>query len=89
MRNMITNPDLTDMEPCYKCSGPRSSRPSPPSRTCFDMEKEITAKVAKMGCRSYEVGVSCSGQTTVEGKKIRWRDGFRAIYCNLKYNLPR
>ena len=53
------------------------------------MATEITAKVAKMGCRFYEVGVSCSGRAIAEGKKIRWRDGIRAIYRNLKGNLLR
>jgi hypothetical protein len=53
----------------------------------FGFEPEITAKVAKMGCRIYEVGISYYGRTYKEGKKIGWKDGFRAIYCILKYNL--
>ena len=55
----------------------------------FGFEPEITAKVAKLGCRIYEVGISYAGRTYVEGKKIGWRDGIRAIWCILKYNLLR
>jgi hypothetical protein len=53
----------------------------------FGFEPEITAKIAKLGCRIYEIGVSYAGRTYEEGKKIRWQDGFRAIWCILKYNL--
>jgi hypothetical protein len=53
----------------------------------FGFEPEITAKVACIGCRIYEVGISYFGRTYAEGKKINWRDGVRAIYCILKYNL--
>jgi hypothetical protein len=55
----------------------------------FGFEPEITAKVAKLGCRIYEVGISYYGRTYAEGKKIGWRDGFRAIYAIIKYNLFR
>ena len=55
----------------------------------FGFEPEVTAKVAKLGCRIYEVGISYYGRTYAEGKKISYRDGFRAIYCILKYNLFR
>jgi hypothetical protein len=53
----------------------------------FGFEPEITAKVAKQGCRVFEVGISYSGRTYHEGKKIGWRDGIRAVWCILKYNL--
>ncbi|MDO9080993.1 MAG: hypothetical protein Q7U44_09340, partial [Desulfuromonadales bacterium] len=55
----------------------------------FGIEPEITAKVARLHCRIYEVGVSYAGRTYAEGKKIGWRDGFRAIWCILKYNILR
>jgi hypothetical protein len=55
----------------------------------FGFEPEITAKVARLNCRIYEVGISYYGRTYAEGKKITWRDGFRAIFCILKYNLRR
>ena len=55
----------------------------------FGFEPEITAKVARLGCRIYEVGVSYAGRTYAEGKKIGWRDGVRAVWCILKYNLLR
>ena len=55
----------------------------------FGFEPEITAKVAKTKCRIYEVGISYNGRTYEEGKKITWKDGFRALYCIIKYNLKK
>jgi glycosyltransferase involved in cell wall biosynthesis len=87
LSNMFTNINLTDMETCYKVfrSGIIKSIRIEESR--FGFEPEITAKVARTGCRIYEVGISYAGRTYGEGKKIGWRDGFRAIWCILKYNL--
>jgi hypothetical protein len=75
------------METCYKVfrSGIIKSIRIEESR--FGFEPEITAKVARTGCRIYEVGISYAGRTYGEGKKIGWRDGFRAIWCILKYNV--
>ena len=87
LSNMFTNINLTDMETCYKVfrSGIIKSIRIEESR--FGFEPEITAKVARTGCRIYEVGISYAGRTYGEGKKIGWRDGFRAIWCILKYNV--
>jgi glycosyltransferase involved in cell wall biosynthesis len=87
LSNMFTNINLTDMETCYKAFRREIIQAIPIEENRFGFEPEVTAKVAKTGCRIYEVGISYYGRTYQEGKKIGWRDGFRAIYCILKYNL--
>jgi len=89
MSNMFTNVNLTDMETCYKAFRREVIQSIRIEEDRFGFEPEITAKVAKMGCRIYEVGISYYGRTYKEGKKIGWKDGFRAIYCIVKYNLFR
>ena len=87
LSNMFTNLNLTDMEVCYKVFTKDVISRLTICENRFGFEPEITAKVSRMGCRIYEVGISYSGRTYSEGKKIGWRDGFRAIWCILKYNL--
>jgi len=87
LSNMFTNINLTDMETCYKAFRREIIQSIKIREDRFGFEPEITAKVAKMGCRIYEVGISYYGRTYKEGKKIGWKDGFWAIYCILKYNL--
>ncbi|MBH8566847.1 glycosyltransferase family 2 protein [Nostoc sp. CENA67] len=87
LSNMFTNINLTDMETCYKAFRREVIQSIRIRENRFGFEPEITAKVAKMGCRIYEVGISYYGRTYKEGKKISWKDGFRAIYCIIKYNL--
>jgi glycosyltransferase involved in cell wall biosynthesis len=87
LSNMLTNINLTDMETCYKAFRREVIQSVRIEENRFGFEPEITAKVAKMGCRIYEVGISYYGRTYKEGKKIGWKDGFRAIFCILKYNL--
>lgn len=87
--NMFTNINLTDMETGYKAFRREIIQSITIEESRFGFEPEITAKVAKMGCLIYEVGISYYGRTYSEGKKIGWKDGFRAIYCILKYNLFR
>lgn len=89
MSNMFTNINLSDMETCYKAFRREIIQSIEIEENRFGFEPEITAKVAKTGCRIYEVGISYYGRTYQEGKKIGWRDGFRAIYCIVKYNLFR
>ncbi len=89
LSNMFTNLNLTDMETCYKAFRREIIQNIPIEENRFGFEPEITAKVAKTGCRVYEVGISYYGRSYAEGKKIGWKDGFRAIYCILKYNLFR
>lgn len=89
LSNMFTNLDLTDMETCYKLFRREIIQSIQIEENRFGFEPEITAKVAKLNCRIYEVGISYYGRTYDEGKKIGWRDGVRAIYCILKYNLFR
>ncbi len=89
LSNMFTNLNLTDMETCYKAFRREIIQNIPVEENRFGFEPEITAKVAKTGCRVYEVGISYYGRSYAEGKKIGWKDGFRAIYCILKYNLFR
>ncbi|WP_088890613.1 glycosyltransferase family 2 protein [Leptolyngbya ohadii] len=89
LSNMLTNINLTDMETCYKAFRREVIQSVKLEENRFGFEPEVTAKVAKMGCRIYEVGISYYGRTYKEGKKIGWKDGFRAIYCILKYNLFR
>lgn len=87
LSNMFTNLNLTDMETCYKVFRSGIIKAIRIEESRFGFEPEITAKVARANCRIYEVGISYAGRTYGEGKKIGWRDGFRAIWCILKYNL--
>lgn len=87
LSNMFTNINLTDMETCYKAFRREIIQSIRIRENRFGFEPEITAKVAKINCRIYEVGISYYGRTYKEGKKIGWKDGFRAIYCIFKYNL--
>ena len=87
LSNMCTNLNLTDMETCYKVFRKEIVRDIVIQEDRFGFEPEITAKVARTGCRIYEVGISYSGRTYKEGKKIGLRDGFRALYCILKYQF--
>lgn len=89
LSNMFTNLNLTDMETCYKAFRREIIQKITIEENRFGFEPEITAKVAKLHCRIYEVGISYSGRTYAEGKKINWKDGVRAIYCILKYNILR
>lgn len=87
LSNMFTNLNLTDMETCYKAVRLEYLQSILIEENRFGFEPEITAKLAKKGIRIYEVAVSYHGRTYAEGKKINWKDGFRAIWCILKYNL--
>ena len=89
LSNICTNINLTDMETCYKVFKHDVLRRIQIEENRFGFEPEITAKVAKLGVVIYEIGISYYGRTYEEGKKIGWRDGFRAIYAILKYNLLR
>jgi glycosyltransferase involved in cell wall biosynthesis len=89
LSNMLTNLNLTDMETCYKMFRREVLQKITIRENRFGFEPEITAKVARLDCAIYEVGISYYGRTYAEGKKIGWRDGFRAIYAILKYNLWR
>jgi glycosyltransferase involved in cell wall biosynthesis len=89
MSNMVTNLNLTDMETCYKCFRKEVLEGLEIEERGFGVEPEITAKVARGGWRVYEVGVSYSGRTYAEGKKINWKDGFRALNCIVKYGIVR
>jgi hypothetical protein len=84
---MFTDLNLTDMETCYKAFRREVIQSIEIAEDRFGFEPEVTAKVARRGCRIYEVGISYSGRTYAEGKKIGYRDGLRAIWCILKYNL--
>ncbi|MFQ5747412.1 MAG: glycosyltransferase family 2 protein [Gemmatimonadota bacterium] len=87
--NMVTNLNLTDMETCYKCFRREVVRGLTIEERGFGIEPELTAKVALGNWRVYEVGISYSGRTYAEGKKIGWRDGVRALWCIWKYGLVR
>lgn len=88
LSNALTNLNLTDMETCYKLFRADIIKNIKLRENRFGFEPEVTAKVARIrGIRIYEVGISYYGRTYEEGKKINWKDGFRAIYCILKYNL--
>jgi glycosyltransferase involved in cell wall biosynthesis len=89
LSNMFTNLNLTDMETCYKMFRREVLKQITIEEDRFGFEPEITAKVARLGVPIYEVGISYYGRTYAEGKKIGWRDGFRAIYAILKYNVLR
>lgn len=87
MSNFFTDLNLSDMETCYKAFRREVIQVINIRENRFGFEPEVTAKIAKMNLRIYEVGISYYGRTYDEGKKIGWKDGFRAIYCILKYNL--
>jgi len=84
--NALTDLNLTDMETCYKAFRREIIQSIPLNENRFGFEPEITVKISKRRLRVYEVGISYSGRTYEEGKKIGWKDGFRAIYCMLKYS---
>lgn len=86
--NVLTNLNLTDMETCYKLVRADMLKSLALKENRFGFEPEVTAKLSRIEkVRFYEVGISYYGRTYEEGKKIGWKDGFRAIYCILKYNL--
>lgn len=87
LSNMFTNLNLTDIETCYKVFRAPLIKSLHLREDRFGFEAEVTAKLAKTGCRIYEVGISYSGRTYEEGKKVNWKDGVRAIYAILRYNL--
>lgn len=89
LSNMFTNINLTDMETCYKAFRREIIQSIKIEENRFGFEPEITAKLAKLDCRIYEVGISYYGRTYKEGKKIGWKDGFQAIWCIFKYNLKK
>jgi glycosyltransferase involved in cell wall biosynthesis len=89
LSNMFTNINLTDMETCYKVCRRDILQQFEIEENRFGFEPEITAKLAHSGCTIYEVGITYDGRTYSEGKKIGWRDGVRAIYAIVKYNLFR
>lgn len=89
LSNMFSNLDLTDMETCYKVFRRELIQSIIIEENRFGFEPEVTAKLAKLDCRIYEVGISYYGRTYSEGKKIGWKDGFRALYCIVKYNVFR
>ena len=88
LSNMLTNLNLTDMETCYKLFERKTIQSLDLKEKRFGFEPEVTAKIARVpNVRIYEVGISYYGRSYEEGKKIGWKDGFRAIYCILKYNI--
>ncbi len=87
LSNMFSNLNLTDMETGYKMFRREVIQAITIEEDRFGFEPEITAKLARRGCVFYEVGISYHGRTYAEGKKITWRDGFRAIYAICRYNL--
>ncbi len=88
LSNMFTNLNLTDMETCYKLFRSEYIKQLSLQEKRFGFEPEVTAKISRIpDIRIYEVGISYYGRTYEEGKKIGWKDGFRAIYCILKYNI--
>jgi len=89
LSNMFTNLNLTDMESCYKAFRREIIQGIKIEENRFGFEPEIIAKISKLDCRIYEVGISYFGRTYSEGKKIGWKDGVRAIICIIKYNLFR
>jgi hypothetical protein len=87
--NMFTNIDLTDMETCYKMMKTKYAKLLDIQEPRFGIEPEMTAKLAAMRLRIFEVPISYNGRTYEEGKKITWKDGFSAIRCILLYNKPK
>jgi len=89
LSNMFTNINLTDMETCYKAFRRDIIQSIDIEENRFGFEPEITAKIAKRNYRIYEIGISYYGRTYIEGKKIGWKDGVKAVWCIIKYNLFR
>jgi hypothetical protein len=89
LSNICTNLNLTDMEVCYKVFRREVLQRIRIEEDRFGVEPELTAKIARLRCRIYEVGISYAGRTYGEGKKIGWRDALRAVWCIVKYNLLR
>lgn len=89
LSNMFSDLNLTDMETCYKVFKREIIKNIQIEEDRFGFEPEITAKIAKLNCSIYEIGISYYGRSYSEGKKIDWKDGFRALYCIVKYNLFR
>lgn len=87
LSNMFTNLNLTDMETCYKVFTRDVLEQIEVEENRFGFEPEVTAKIAKLKVRVYEVGISYAGRTYAEGKKIGWKDGFSALWCIVKYNV--
>ncbi len=87
LSNSLTNINLTDMETCYKIFRREVIQSIPIEENRFGFEPEITVKIAKRRLRIYEVGISYQGRTYEEGKKIGWKDGFRALWCLFKYSI--
>ena len=87
LSNIFTNLNLTDLETGYKAFKAPVIKSIQIEEDRFGVEPEIVAKLARTGRRIYEVGISYSGRTYAEGKKITWKDGVRAIYAIMKYNL--
>ncbi len=87
LSDMTTNLNLTDMETCYKVFRSKVLESVSLEEKRFGFEPEITAKIARLGCRIYEVGISYTGRTYTEGKKINWKDGVRALWCIIKYGF--
>ena len=89
LSNMFTNLNLSDMESCYKVLTRSVVEHVVIEEDRFGVEPEIVAKVARLGCRVYEVGISYAGRTYEDGKKITWKDGVRALWCIIKYSRVR
>ncbi len=87
LSNMFTNLNLTDMETCYKMFRREVLQKVTIKEDRFGFEPEITAKVARLKCRIYEIGISYSGRDYTQGKKIGWKDGIRALWCIIRYSL--
>lgn len=88
MSNMFTNLNLTDMETCYKLFNTKMVQSLKLNERRFGFEPEVTAKISRIpNIRIYEVGISYYGRTYAEGKKIGWKDGFRAMWCIVRYGL--
>lgn len=87
LSNMMTNLNLTDMETCYKVFRSEVLKSITLTEKRFGFEPEVTARIAKLRCRIYEVGISYTGRTYDEGKKINWKDGVWALWCIFKYGI--
>jgi hypothetical protein len=88
LSNLFTGLHLTDMETCYKVFRREIIQGIQIEEDRFGFEPEVAAKIARAGCRIHEVGISFSGRSYAQGKKIGWKDGLRAIYCIAKYSPP-
>jgi len=86
LSNMLTNLNMTDMETCYKAFRREVIQAIHLEEDRFGFEPEVTVKIAKRNLRVYEVGIGYWGRTYAEGKKINWKDGFRALWCLVKYS---